>query len=131
MANEFELSASLSFQNAEMSDAVVAQVVDLLASQAAGGRYTSGIVSVGFASEEAIFLGEVSSPGWFFAQNLDETNFVKVLTGTGGVAFAKLRPRTTSQVGHFCLLPFGPGVTAPYWQADTAAVRVQYWVFDN
>lgn len=130
MANEFTLSGTLQFQNAEMSEGIVAQVVDLLASISADGRYISGIVSVG-TSEEAIPLGEVSSPGWFFAKNLDPTNYVEVLTGTGGPAFARLRPATVSQPGHFCLLPLGTGVTAPFWVANTGACRVQYWLFDN
>lgn len=121
MADEFVLNANLTYEDSEMDDPISLAVVDLVASISTK-KYTRAKQNVG-TSEEAINLGEVTSPGWFMAINRDETNFVMIQVGTSGAAFAKLRP------GEFCLLRLGTGATAPYAIADTAACQIEYMVF--
>ena len=74
-------------------------------------------------SEEAITLGEVTSPGWAFFINRDETNFIELRVATGGAKFAKLKP------GEFAFLRLGSGAQAPYAIADTAACQLEYKIF--
>lgn len=77
-------------------------------------RYTKYSKSVGTV-EEAINLGEVTSPGFCAIRNYDATNFVEVLTGTGGTRIGRVPPLTT------VLFHFPTAATAPYVIADTAA----------
>jgi hypothetical protein len=124
MSREFTINASISFLSSELTDPIVAQIVNLIADISSGGKSTCDIISVAIA-ETAIPLGQVTSPGWFFAKNLDSTNFLHIRVGTAGSAFCKLKP------GEVCLLRLGANVTAPYAIADTAACRLQYYLWDN
>lgn len=113
MANEVNLSAILEYSDANgVSDTI--QVPSLAVSPATlvMGRLGQ---SIGFASAQAINMGEAVVGGWVMFVNRDPTNFINILTGTGGVIFAKLLP------GEFCLLRLGSGATDPFAQADTAA----------
>lgn len=65
----------------------------------------------------ALNLGGVTSLGYVAIINRDPTNFITLLTGTGGVTFAKLWP------GQGALFFFGSGVTAPFIKADTAVCQ--------
>lgn len=73
-------------------------------------------------SEEAIVLGENTSPGWAFFINRDSTNYVELRVATGGAKFTKLKP------GEFCLLRLGSGAQAPFAIADTAACVLEYLI---
>lgn len=78
------------------------------------------IAAVAPTTAAAMNLGAVSSLGYICIINRDPTNFVTLLTGTGGVVFAKLWP------GQGALFFFGSGVTAPFIKADTATCQVDY-----
>lgn len=123
MANELTLNATAQYSDAEDSDADL-QVLDLAVSVATK-RITRLKQAVGFAAEEALILGDVSSLGWVMLVNRDATNFVNVKTGTGGTVFAKLK------AGEFMLLRFGSGVTAPFVQADTAACQLDVLIMST
>lgn len=79
--------------------------------------FTHNVQSVG-TSEEAILKGDVATPGYFIAVNLDATNFVSIRSGTGGTNMVKLMP------GKVCVFMFASA--DPFWLADTAACRVEY-----
>jgi hypothetical protein len=83
-----------------------------------GTEFVHSIQSIG-TSEEAIALGDVATPGWFFCVNLDDTNYVELRPGSGAADFARLNP------GEFCVLRLAADVTL-YAIANTAAVRVEY-----
>lgn len=123
MSREFTANMSLRYLPSILDDPIVFQIVDLITNQTTK-VYNSGQKVIG-TSEEAIPLGEVTSLGWFWARNLDETNFIQIRTGTGGTAFCKLLP------GEACLLPLGSGITAPYAIADTAECNMQFAVFSR
>jgi hypothetical protein len=82
-------------------------------------------VSVG-TGEEAIPLGECTTPGWIILQNLSETNFVNVKTGTGGVICGKMLPGEI-----YGPVRLGSGMQAPYWIADTAACKCRGLVINT
>ena len=75
-------------------------------------------------------VNESSNPGTktitpTTSNNLDVTNYIDILTGAGGVAFARLLP------GETALFRFNPAITAPFWQAHTATVRANIFIVDG
>lgn len=74
-------------------------------------------------SPVAINLGPLATLGWCIFKNLDPTNYIEILTGTGGVKFARIYPGKTC--GPIYL---GSGVTAPFAQANTAVCLMQYLI---
>ena len=70
------------------------------------------------AGGTAINLAGVA-PRWLAIINRDVTNFVDILTGVAGTAFARLKP------GEGMMLPLNSGITAPAAQANTAAVEIE------
>lgn len=114
MANELTLNATIQYSDA------TGTIDQLQAGPNLQVTVTTTIIarlkqSVGFASAAALNLGNVASLGWVMIKNLDPTNSVNILTGTGGIVFATLKP------GEFCMFRFGSGVTAPFVQALVAA----------
>ena len=79
--------------------------------------FTHNVQTVG-TSEEAILKGDVATPGYFIAVNLDSTNFVSIRAATGGTNMVKLMP------GKVCVFMFA--AADPFWIADTGACRVEY-----
>lgn len=122
MANSLTVGGSLKYAGNNINIAVAVQ--SLVVSVAGNGLESLASVTVP-TTAGAIPLGTVASPGgWLFVLNKDVTNFMTILTGTGGIAFAKLLP------GEFCLLRLAPGLTAPFWKADTATVQAELEIFD-
>ena len=119
MANEINVSGKLNFSDTEKADetlsitALLASVVTL--------KYIKHKQSIG-TSEEAITLGEVTSPGWAIFINRDPTNFIELRVATAGAKFAKLKP------GEFAVLRLGSGAQAPFAIADTAACQMEYLI---
>lgn len=119
MAGELELNIGVRYDDGDTSD-----FFDVIAALLTSGakKKLRATQTIGFAAAEALILGEITSPIFLAMKNLDPTNFVTVLTGTGGVVFAKLLPGVPLAV------PLGSGAQAPYVQADTAACKIDYLV---
>lgn len=117
MADELTLSASLSYEDTEYADLAIA-ITEKLATVATK-KFIRAKQNIG-TSEEALALGEVTSPGWAFFINRDVTNFINLKVATSGAIFAKLLP------GEFAMLRLGSGAQAPYAIADTAACQLEY-----
>lgn len=123
MANEFTLSANLTYEDSEMDDPISLAVNELLDSVVTK-KFIHAKQSIG-TSEEVIDLGELTAIGWALFINRDTTNFLSLKTGTGGTIFAKLKP------GKFAMFHFGSGVTAPCAIADTAACQLEYLIVNT
>lgn len=79
--------------------------------------------AIGFAAEEAIVVGaDISDPGWFYARNLDATNYVQV--GSTGVPLAHLKP------GEECMFRMVNGITL-YAQANVGACNLRVKIYDT
>ncbi len=119
MANEITLNATMAYEDSEGTD-MTAQIVDLLASVSSKlpihRKQNIGV------SEEAISLGETTTPGWAFFINRDTTNFIELRVATGGAKFAKLKP------GEFAFLRLGSGAQVPFAIADTGSCQLEYWL---
>jgi len=119
VADELTISMSISYQSGNsprLSWALASKKITV-AGTAVGGLS----VSVGTA-EEVIPLGEVTAAGALIAvENLDDTNYIEIRDATGA---ANDVVRLNAREG--AVFRFGSDVTAPYWIANTAAVRVWY-----
>lgn len=119
MASEITMSGGLSYEDADnvTQDFQIANVVKSVS--------TLGAVRIPqtapITSAAALNMGGITAPGYVLIQNKDPTNYVDVLTGTGGVLFARLDPDTLANgTGGFCLLKLSSGAQAPFVLANTA-----------
>lgn len=123
-ANEITLNASLSYEDSEMDDPVSLELEDILKTVTTK-RITRAKQNVG-TSEEAINLGDVSSPGYALLINRDTTNFINLKVATGGAIFARL-----DRSNGFALLKLGSGAQVPYAIADTAACQMDVFIIST
>jgi hypothetical protein len=114
MANEITITTTLTY--AKNGVTWVSRTDTTTIDQTASGvSFVQVVQNVG-TSEEAITLGDISTPGFLRVKNLDATNFVLIRHGTGGSDLVKLKP------GEHCLLRLDDtDASAPYIIADTAA----------
>lgn len=124
MANELTMSASLDYEDSRFqTDGLSLERVIKTVSSKKKIRHTQ---SIGI-TEEAIALGEITSPGYAIFRNLDTINFVNLKVATGGAIFARLDPDTNSDgKGGFAILKLGSGAQVPFAIADTAACDIEY-----
>lgn len=119
MADELTVTTQLEYLDSAGTE--FNALIDSFAATAATKKIMHHKQAIG-TSEEAIVLGEVTSPGWALFVNRDDTNFIELRVATGGAKFAKLKP------GETCLLRLGSGAQAPYAIADTAECLMEYWI---
>jgi len=122
MANEITVSATLLFAKGEIASQGFQRTNKQF--DVSGTKYVRGVQNIG-TSPEALGMGEVAAPGWFFFLNLDATNYVEILTGVAGSAFLKLKPK------EFAMGRLPASVTAPAAQANSAAVNLEYLVIED
>lgn len=122
MSDEITLSASLAYEDSEGADLSLA--ISALLASVATKKYMRHKMNVG-TSEEAVPLGECTSPGWAIFVNRDATNFISLRVATGGAAFAKMLP------GEPAMLRLGSGAQAPYAIADTGACQMEYFLIQT
>lgn len=75
-------------------------------------------------TEEALALGEVAVGGWFIAINRDSENYVEIKAASSAAALVKLLP------GEPCLFRTSTAITSLRAIANTAAVQLEYAIFD-
>jgi hypothetical protein len=114
VANELTISASLALLDSEDADTKLEKCNSL--ADITTKKYNRAKHNVGI-TEEAMYLGEVTSLGWACIVNRDATNFVELRTGTGGTKVIKI-PAGKGVVFHF-----GTGITAPYLIATPPPAR--------
>ena len=119
MANGVTLNATMEYADSTGSDESI-QVSALFAS-ISNTQFIRHKQLIG-TSQEAIVLGDVTTPGWAMFVNRDTTNFITLLVASSGAVFAKLKP------GEFALLRLGSGAQVPYALADTAACLMEYLI---
>lgn len=122
MADEITISASLAVANVFSS---VSRGVNLsFTPDMSGATFIHNVQEIGTA-EEAIVMGDVSTPGWAWFRNLDTTNYVEIRPGTGKDDLVRLN------AGEWCVFRFAADVTAPYAVANTASVKIEYLICSN
>lgn len=121
MANELTIGGSLTYAGANAASITVGS--SGVAVTVATDVLSGGVLSVSQSADTAIPMGGVSTPGYCFFKNLDATNYIKILTASGGTEIIRLKAGESAGP-----LRLAPGLTAPYARADTAACRMQYMV---
>ena len=124
MANEITLRWNLTATKGSLSRTKrpASQSITL---SAASPAVSGGVISVGFASHEAIPLGDLAAVGVAWFANVDATNYVELGVDVGGTfyPFVKLKAGES--------YPLRLGSSAPYAKANTAAVKLEYEILDN
>lgn len=76
------------------------------------------------ASEEAIDLGQLTTLGWGYFENLDETRTIELRKATGAPEdIIQLSP------GESMVIHFGSDVSAPFAIASSATAILRYVIF--
>jgi hypothetical protein len=120
MADEITLTVKLRYE-ADGDETELG--VDDLSITVAGSQIVHNVQSVG-TSEEALNLGEVATGGVLLAVNRDPTNFVELRAATGETDAVRLN------AGEPAVMRVSADAAAPYVIADTAAVRLEYWLIE-
>lgn len=124
MANELSISVSLTYDDGDGYPITLSK---------------SGVqVSVGTAkfihqknkaigvSEEALDLGEVTSPGLAIFINKSALYYIDLKVATSGAIFARLKPGDPPFI-----LRLGGGAQAPYAVAENAAATLEYLLVNS
>lgn len=121
MANEFSYQFQLQLNNGDLKDNLASGAVAVDQTTA---KLIRNVQNIG-TTEEALDLGDVTTPGLAIFENLDDTNYVEVGSYVGGTfyPFMKLKPGEK----FICRL----GVLAPYAKANTAAIELDYRIYDD
>lgn len=118
MANELTLTASCKFLKGD-SDVLFNKSGILL--DVSGDDYVRLTQNVG-TTQEALNLGDLTTPGYILVFNRDTTNFVSIRPGTGENDLVKI------PAGGIAL--FMIASSAPFIIADTAACIVEYLLIE-
>jgi len=122
MANEIKINLSLQADNGSFSQTF--NPGQLQIDQAAIG-FHGPVVTVG-TTEEVVPNGDVSTVGVFLCRNLDAANYVTVGVSTGGAMYDFAR----IEAGESFVLRREPS-SILRWKANTAAVKVQQYLFED
>ena len=119
MANEISYQFQILLNNLGVTDSFStgSQVADQTTN-----KIVRNVQTVGFAADEALDLGSVTTPRWSIFQNNDDTNFIQIGVGSF-TPFLELDP------GDFNLVRLA--TAAPRAQADTGAVDLFYIMYDE
>lgn len=128
MSSELTLNASIAFEDSEGS-AFALQVIDFIQSISTK-KFIHLKQNIGI-TEEALYLGELTSLGYAMFLNWDQTNYVELRVATAGTKFATLKPAISTTAPGFALLFLGSGITAPYAIANSAACQVEYAIWSQ
>ena len=120
MAQEITATATLTYAKGNISAVTMGKSGSRF--DVAGNNYERGTQTITTSSAQAIGLGSIGTPGWFFIQNNDATNYVTIFDATSGNAFLKLKP------GEFAMGRFA--AAAPAAQANTASVIVEFMIVE-
>lgn len=129
MANEISIAAYLQYANAAVNITQVNYPFGNAVGTVtiSGKNYSFGTkLFPTTAGGTAIPMGGVVTPGWMILQNLDATNFAKVMTAVAGTVFARLKKAEPPMV-----FRIDPGLTAPAIIADTASVICAYLILED
>lgn len=118
MANELTLNTSLSYSKS--SDTVNRSLTKQIT--VSGSVRAAGVQIIG-TSEETLAIGDVTSVGIVFIQNLDSTNYVEV----AAVPSERFSIKIKAGEGY----PFRANGNTIYLRANTSPVKVAYEVFSE
>lgn len=123
MANEIKLNWSLSVTQGNLNRRVPSATQNITMTETEPAM-AGGIIEVG-TTHEAIPLGDVATRGIGYVKNLGPTNFVEIGVLVSGTFYGLHKVK----VGESYPIRFGSN--APYAKADTAAIKLEYEIYDD
>ena len=123
MANEIKITIKFDFKNGNAAFPVerTDKKYDAVAS---AQRFVAGKQNIGYSSEEAIDIQEITNLGWAYFENLDDTDFVELRSATGVADFAKLK---TLEIATLRMA----ANAVPFAQANTSTVDLLYCICED
>ena len=121
MANEIKVRIGLWVSKGNVSEDV-AETDQYLTMT--GDHLVHQTQEIGFAAAEALNVGEITTVGWAYFRNLDATNYVQI-----GYDDTGFKPTIKLKAGEYCVCRLGQD--APYAQADTGAVDLEYILIED
>lgn len=122
MANTLTITAEISFSPDATDQSDIGPVTLTKAITCTGGDVTHGTQSIGTSEEAVTVCADVGTYGYVLVRNLDSTNYVELTTIASQLTM-KLK------AGEFAL--FRAAADAFRAKANTAAVTIEYWVFED
>ena len=119
MANELTLNLKASFTSGNLSSDFPTQAGQL---DVAAVEQNSSVFSLTTAETDLTFVG-ITTPGWLIIKNLDATNYITWGPKSAGAMILCGKIMATE----FAIFRLGAAVTIRML-ANTATVKVQYWV---
>lgn len=120
MAQEITLSATLAVKKGNVD---VQRSVSSTRFDQAGDHLTWNVQDIGTAAHEALTIGaDLATAGYAWFRNLDATNYVEIGVDAAGTFHPLLRLKA----GQVAVAPLT--TTAVYAKANTASVKLEYWV---
>ena len=93
-----------------------------------GSEFIHGVQSIGTTEEVVQAIADIATEGFVIARNLDTTNYIELgyadVSATGDARAIKMK------AGEPCMFRIGTD-SALYALADTAACRLEYWIFED
>jgi hypothetical protein len=123
MADEITLTGRLQLVNGNLK---VTRDLGSRSADQTTARYVANVQDVGFAAHEALDMGEVSTAGWAVFYNHDSTNYVEIGIDDTGTFEAVIKLEAGEAAG-----PLRLASSAPYAQANTAAVDLEYVILED
>ena len=121
MANEVTVSMSLSFSKSGVTDALSFSDLQF---DVSGSKLIHHVQNVAITADQALDIGNLTTPGFMIVRNLDDTNFI-TMSGVTGLATQTIKLKAGE-----CAL-FRHMGTAPVASADTAAVSIEYLLIED
>lgn len=120
MANEIQLSITLQVAG---HPGTITKTIQADQSTTGGGN--PGLVAIG-TTEEVISFGDVSSHGYVYIENLDDTNFITYGPTSGGsmITLGRLK------AGEVCVFRMEPGISFRM-KANTSSCRAFVALFEE
>lgn len=121
MANEMGVTVSATYAKGSVDSFTRSKTFNVTVS---GTVLCHSVLSV-TTSEMALPLNSVAAGGVLVIENLDPTNYVTVKSATGVAPLVRLKP------GEQWMFRLDAGATAPFVQANTSAVVIEYTLFSD
>jgi hypothetical protein len=119
MANEITMSGSLDFSKNDVVDSLSFSGLQI---DVTGVKIARQVQEVAI-TEEALNLGDIGTPGYILVRNMDDTNYMEFMAGTGETETVKLK------AGEWALFRFTSA--DPFVIADTAVVNIEYLLIED
>lgn len=123
MANELQLTLRATWDIGVVEGSLPPGFAEALGIDVAGTKLLHNVQSVG-TLKEPLDLADVGSGGYMILRNIDDTNYVAI----SGSVSPSCVPLVRLKPGDVALFRLSAG--APYAQANTATVELEYWLLE-